>query len=113
MVASCIVSLLELGKGGGFVYGIFIGFGEGGGFVYGIFIEVGNGGGFVYGIFIGVGVGWWLRVCYSTSLPYYSIKSSDNQVPKCGTMECYLFAPTHRRNKNISQAQPYRRFTDQ
>ena len=37
-MASYKVSLLKLGKGGGFVYGIFLELGKGGGFVYGIFI---------------------------------------------------------------------------
>ena len=48
VVASYMVSLLELGKGGDFVYGIFV--------------EMGKSGGFVYGIIIGVGVECWLRI---------------------------------------------------
>ena len=79
MVASCIVSLLELGKGDGFVYGIFIGVGEGWwlrvwylywswGIVVASYmvslLELGKDGGFVYGIFIGVGEGWRLPVWY-------------------------------------------------
>ena len=72
MVASYMVSLLELGKGGGFVYGIFIGVGQewwlriyylywSWGIVVASYmvslLELGNSGGFVYGIFIGVGEG--------------------------------------------------------
>jgi len=74
-----MLSLLELVKGGGFVYGIFILVGEGWwpliwylywswGSVMALYmvslLELGKGGGFVYGIFIGVGEGWWLRVWY-------------------------------------------------
>ena len=77
MVASYIVSLLELGKGGGFVYGIFIGVGElwwlriwylfwSWGLVVASYIvsllELGNSGSFEYGFFIGVGEKWWLRI---------------------------------------------------
>jgi len=72
-----MVSVLELGKSGGFVYSIFIGVGEAWWlriwvlfWSWGIMVasyivsllELGNGGGFVYGIFIGVGEGWWLRI---------------------------------------------------
>ena len=42
--------LLELGKVGGFVYGIFL--------------KMGKSGGFVYGVFIGIGEEWWLRILY-------------------------------------------------
>ena len=86
-----MVSLLELGNSGGFVYGIFVGVGEGwwlriwvlywswgimvasyivsllelgigGGSYMVTLLELGKGGGFVYGIFIGVGQEWWLRI---------------------------------------------------
>ena len=93
MVASYMVSLLQFGKGGGFVYGILIGVGEGwwlrewyfywswGGWWLCLWylywgwgrvvascmvslLELGTGGGFVYRIFIEVGERWWLRIWY-------------------------------------------------
>ena len=93
MVASCLVSLLDLGKSVGFVYEKFIGVGEGSwlriwyffedgeewwlrvwclywnwGRVVASYIvsllELGNSGGFMYGTTIGVGEGWWLCIWY-------------------------------------------------
>ena len=48
MVATYMEPLLELGKVGGFVYGIFL--------------EMGKSGGFVFGIIIGFGKECWLRI---------------------------------------------------